>query len=474
MDILTTDADPTTLEADWLIVPVVGGTAAALADAAAKLTELGDLDAPAGSSAVVPMPAGAEASRALFVSFGDDLSDTRAVRKAWSTAFQKAFAKSCSGVAVAFPAGAPAGVSAEMAARAVVAGTGQNLYQSDNTRGLPARLRVAGSPDAAAIDRGRTLGECVNVTREFVNRHAGEMTPEVFADRAKALCEEAGLEVAVYDREWMEREKFGSMLAVAQGSDNPPRLLVMRHRGGDGPLHGLCGKGVTFDSGGLSLKPSASMQDMKADMGGGATVLGAMLAAARLGVKADVIGVVGLVENMISGRSYRLGDVLRARNGVTIEVHNTDAEGRLVLADVLSWTVDQGAEKLVDLATLTGACVVALGEEIAGLFPNDDAWAGKVLDAAERAGEDVWQLPMHDAFDEQLKSDVADCKNVGTRWGGATTAAKFLQKFVGGATWAHLDIAGPAFATSSKPHRDGGGTGAMVQTLVELLEGEAA
>jgi leucyl aminopeptidase len=203
-------------------------------------------------------------------------------------------------------------------------------------------------------------------------------------------------------------------------------------------------------------------------MSGAATVLGAMSAIARLKLPVNILGAVGLVENMPSGSAYKLGDILTARNGVTIEVLNTDAEGRLVLADVLSYVVDQKVAKMVDLATLTGACVVALGEEVAGAFTNNQAWCDQLLEAASRAGEDVWQLPMFDSYAEQLRCDVADVKNIGTRWGGAITAAKFLEKFVGGVPWVHLDIAGPAFAESQKPHKDGGGTGAMVRTLVEL------
>jgi leucyl aminopeptidase len=209
------------------------------------------------------------------------------------------------------------------------------------------------------------------------------------------------------------------------------------------------------------------MLTMKCDMAGAATVLAAMVAAARLKLPVNISGYMGLVENMVSGKSYKLGDVLKPRRGPTIEVNNTDAEGRLVLADVLSYAVDEGADKLIDLATLTGACVVALGEEVTGVFTNNQPWCDEVLSAAARAGEDVWQLPMFDHFTELIKSDVADIKNSGGRWGGAVTAAKFLEKYVGEKPWVHLDIAGPAFASSSKPYREGGGTGAMLRTLVE-------
>jgi leucyl aminopeptidase len=234
-------------------------------------------------------------------------------------------------------------------------------------------------------------------------------------------------------------------------------------------LTALVGKGVTFDSGGLSIKPTDGMLTMKCDMAGAATVLATMVAIARLKLPVRVIGLMGLVENMTGGSAMKLGDVLTARSGVTIEVQNTDAEGRLVLADVLDYALSKGAERLIDLATLTGACVVALGEDVVGAMSNNQEWCDKVLAGARAAGEDVWQLPMFTHYDELIKSDIADIRNVGGRWGGAITAGKFLERFVKGKPWVHLDIAGPAFASSDKPHREGGATGCMVRTLVEIV-----
>lgn len=240
------------------------------------------------------------------------------------------------------------------------------------------------------------------------------------------------------------------------------------------PSVALVGKGVTFDSGGYSLKPSDSMKTMKCDMGGAATVLGTMVAIARLKLPVSVVGYMGMVENMVSGDSYKLGDVLTARNGTTIEIHNTDAEGRLVLADVLDVAVQQGASRLIDLATLTGACLVALGTDVTGLMTNDQAWCDALLTAARETGESVWQLPMFEEFGEQIASDVADIKNVGEgRWGGAITAAKFLERFVAKQPWIHCDIAGPAFAEKPKAWLDAGGTGAMLRTLVQLIRRQA-
>jgi leucyl aminopeptidase len=240
----------------------------------------------------------------------------------------------------------------------------------------------------------------------------------------------------------------------------------------DAPTLAIVGKGVTFDSGGLSLKSPEHMLGMKCDMAGAATMLGAMRAIALLKLPVNVIGLAGLVENMTGPAAMKLGDVLKARNGRTIEVHNTDAEGRLVLADVLSVAVDLGVSRIVDLATLTGACMVALGSEVAGLMSNDQAWCDQVASAARRCGEPVWQLPMYpEWYDEHVKGEVADIKNVGDgRNGGAITAAKFLEHFVSSKPWTHIDIAGPAFRDKPRPWGECGGTGQYVRTLVELAK----
>ena len=257
---------------------------------------------------------------------------------------------------------------------------------------------------------------------------------------------------------------------MARGSDKPPRLVVLKHlRGGTAPTLALVGKGVTFDSGGLSLKTTDQMIDMKCDMAGAATVLGAMQAIAELQLPVNVIGVLAIVENMPGGRAMKLGDVLRARNGKTIEVLNTDAEGRLILADALSFAVDQKAAHLVDLATLTGACMVALGHHVAGAMSNHDAWSRRVLDAAQASGEKAWPLPMFPQYAEMIRSDVADMRNTGgSRYAGAISAAKFLEEFVAETPWVHLDIAGPAWAEHDSAVRESGGTGSFVRTLVEL------
>lgn len=484
---LTTQPLPT-IAADWLIVPVLEkGTAAGLAEldgalgeTLSRLQESGDLTGRLAELTRVLDPRGITAQRLLLVGLGQPQSLTPArLHRALMTAVREVCTRPDRAVALAIPAleqfPTPRVVQAATTAL-VVGSSSQQLYRREPERyPLQSATLVLSSADAAATaaaERGRILGEAMNLTRELVNRHPGELYPVSFADRAAQVAAEVGLRCEILDESRLAQERMGSLLGVARGSSRPPRVVVLEHRGCPAPQADLAlvGKGVTFDSGGLSLKPTDSMKTMKCDMAGAATVLAAMSAAARLKLPLNVTGYLGLVENMIGGNAYKLGEVLTARNGVTIEVLNTDAEGRLVLADVLSYAVDRGASRIVDLATLTGSCVVALGEEVSGAFTNDQPWCDEVLQAAAQVGEDVWQMPMFDAYAEQLKSDVADCKNVGTRWGGAITAAKFLEKFVSDRAWVHLDIAGPAFAESSKPHLEGGGTGALVRTLVELME----
>lgn len=368
------------------------------------------------------------------------------------------------------------GLEAERPADAIAGSmtgcTGQDLFRKEKNLHPIGNIVWCGV-DQRTLQRGTVLGRAVDRTRSLVNRPADRVFPESFAAEAVSVGEHAGFDVEVWDEKRLEEERCGALMAVARGSDRPPRLLIMKWNGGaDQPPLALVGKGVTFDSGGLSLKPGESMLTMKCDMAGAATVLGAMQAIAELNLPVNVIGLVGLVENMVSGNSYKLGDVLTARNGTTIEVHNTDAEGRLVLADVLDVAVTRGAGRIIDLATLTGACVVALGTGVAGLMSNDDAWLDTVRQAAAGCGETAWPLPMFAEYDELIGSQVADIKNVGEgRWGGAITAAKLLQHFVDDLPWVHVDIAGPAFADKPLAWQDAGATGYFTRTLVDLVEG---
>lgn len=359
---------------------------------------------------------------------------------------------------------------------AMVGTVGQDLFRKEKSLHEPDVIEWQ-SVAPEVLKHAVAIGDGVNLTRRLVNLPANYIYPESLAQEAVAIGAKFGIEVDVWDQKRLESERCGSLLAVARGSSYEPRLVILNYRGGsadEAPI-ALVGKGVTFDSGGYSIKPSDGMMTMKCDMAGAATVLGAMASLAALKAPINVIGVIGLVENMISGNAFRLGDVLTARSGKTIEIHNTDAEGRLVLADCLNVALDYKPSKIIDFATLTGACVVALGNDIAGIMSNSSEWQSTVQRYSEQCGEFVWPLPMHSFFNEQIAGKVADIKNVGEgRWGGAITAAKFLEEFVDGKDWVHLDIAGPAFLDSAKPWCDAGGTGCLVRTMVEMLSDIAA
>jgi len=347
----------------------------------------------------------------------------------------------------------------------------QSIYQVAPKEFVPETIRFSGIDDHA-IERGRIIGESMIYLRRLVNEPPSEVYPESFSAKATEIANASGLSIEVWDENRLEAEGCRAILAVGAGSSKPPRLVIMRHNGGKAePPIALVGKGVTFDSGGLSLKPSEAMADMKCDMAGAATVVGLMSAISRLGIKRNVIGLCGLAENMVSGTSYKLGDVIETRSGKTIEILNTDAEGRVVLADTLNVANDSKPSAMIDLATLTGACMVALGTEVAGLMTNNQSLCDSVSEAAKEEGEPVWQLPMFELYDEKVKSKVADIKNVGEgRWGGAITAAKFLENFVDATPWVHIDIAGPSFVDSAKPHRDAGATGVMLRSLLRWVE----
>lgn len=403
--------------------------------------------------------------------------DRGAAFRAAATASRALAEKARECVGFAWSADLSVEIAASAVAGSLVGCEGPGLYQSQKKRQPPQRVAWWGVAEDA-LTQGRIVGEAINLTRRLVNEPPQVLDPAAFADTAQQVARETAMEAEIWDEARLESERCGALLAVARGSSRPPRLVMLRYAGAasaQDPWLALVGKGVTFDSGGLSLKPSDGMKTMKCDMAGAATVLGAMQAIARLRLPLNVMGLAGLVENMPGAAAYKLGDVLTTRAGKTIEVHNTDAEGRLVLADVLSVAVDRGASRIVDLATLTGACVVALGLDVAGLMTNNQPWCDAVRAAAESCGERVWQLPMFPEYSEQIKSDVADLKNVGEgRWAGAIAAAKLLEEFVAGLPWTHIDIAGPAFLEKPKPWLDAGGSGALVPTLVELARQAAA
>lgn len=338
---------------------------------------------------------------------------------------------------------------------------------------LPVGVKKDKSMDAA-VALARKVGEATNWARDLVNEPAGTMTPSILTDEAKKMAKEVGLNISIGDRKKIEELKMGMFLGVARGSIEEPRLVQVSyipHDPAQAKQAPVCivGKAITFDSGGLSLKPSDGMLDMKTDMAGSAAMLGAMKVIAHLKPPFPVHGFFGACENMPSGNAYRLGDVLVSRLGKTVEITNTDAEGRLVLGDILAYANELKPAVMVDLATLTGACIIALGNYITGAFGNDDQFMFDVLESGRAAGEELWQLPISEFQKDSLKSEIADMKNAGERAGGSINAAIFLKEFVGETPWVHLDIAGPSQSPKERGYFSKGATGVGVRTLVELV-----
>jgi leucyl aminopeptidase len=420
----------------------------------------------------------------LVVGLGREGSEVEALRNGCARAARAAVRLSAESLRIRLPRPADA-ADASDEVRAAVEGALLGAYHferhlSDESRRLT-RLRaleVAVESTGPALLRSARLGEvaarAVCATRDLVNEGPSRKSPEALAQSARRIARTSGLVCRVYGPGELRRMRFHALLAVARGSDRPARVVHLRYRPRGKPRARvvLVGKGVTFDSGGLNLKPSDSMLTMKMDMAGAAAVLSAMSTLGRIGCRAEVHGLLGLVENMGGGDAYKPGDILDSYSGKTIEVMNTDAEGRLVLCDLLAYAADRLAPSaIVDVATLTGACVVALGTEAAGLFTRDDALAAAILDAGARAGEKLWRLPLYDEYLRALQRGPADLRSMGERWGGAITAALFLGEFVPrDVPWLHLDIAGPAFAEHERPETREGGTGAATATLVRWLE----
>ena len=320
------------------------------------------------------------------------------------------------------------------------------------------------------IEKGRILAEAALLARDMVNEPPNVMTPTRMAEIASQMAEEQGLEVKVLERDEMEELGMGAFLGVARGSAQPPKLIMLSYKGAPDSREnlGIVGKGITFDTGGISLKPAGGMEDMKGDMAGGASVIAAMKAIGQLKPRINVTGFIGATENMPGGNAQRPGDVVRSMSGKTIEIINTDAEGRLVLADALYYARQMGVTRIVDIATLTGAMVVALGHAASGLMGNNQEFADQVINAGNGSGERIWQLPMYDDYKDEIKSNVADMKNSGGRPAGSISAAQFLSEFVDDTPWAHLDIAGTYFSKSDKGYLVKGGTGVPTRTLVNL------
>ena len=430
-------------------------------------------------SLAVPLPAGNGPGEILLVGLGkgDELTPRR-YREALAAATSLAVARHGESIAIASREDALSGPEhAAAACEAVLL----SQYRFDRYRKPAedatqlAQLRLpAGEGVDEAVERAQRVCRAVAWARDLINLSPSDKRPPALADLVAEMATEVGLRCQIIDEAGARELHMGALLAVARGSTTEPRLVVLEHapeaQAGQAPVV-LVGKGVTFDTGGISIKPSASMDEMKADMSGAAAVVATMRAIAELQLPRRVVAVVPMAENMPDGNAYRPGDLVTAMNGKVIEVLNTDAEGRMILADALAYGVGEFSPRcIVDLATLTGACVVALGEDVAGVMTNDDGLAAQLIAAGTEVAEPLWQLPMFDEYDELIKSKVGDIKNTGGRWGGAISAAKFLENFVGDTRWAHLDIAGPAYRTKARPLTPRGGAGFAVRLLVHWLQ----
>jgi leucyl aminopeptidase len=461
--------------------------AAVLAAAKSALAS-GEFKAGANETLLLHAPAGLAAKRLLLVGLGKQAKATaHVVRNAAGTAIR--FIKPRGIRKLVFVLPELLQEVAARSARAAVEGAfvgdfDPDTYRSDRkdqsvesfTLALPAGADLAALE--AAFTEAIIIGESQNFTRSLVNEPGNKLTPTILGQRAALMAAEVGLGCEVHSTEKLRELKMGAFWSVSQGSAEPPALIVLRYEPEgvkDGPVLGLVGKGITFDSGGISIKPSDKMEEMKTDMAGGAAMLGAMRAIALLKPRVRVIAVICAAENMPSGTAQKPGDVQTAmpfspdKPGKTIEIINTDAEGRLVLADGLTYARQLGVTHLIDAATLTGACVVALGHVTAGAFSNDDETWAKFDAALATSGEKFWRLPLGEEYAEMIKSDIGDIKNTGGRWGGAITAAEFLKVFVEDTPWIHLDIAGLAWAEDSKPYIAKGPSGVAVRSILEWV-----
>ena len=320
------------------------------------------------------------------------------------------------------------------------------------------------------LGAGQTISEAVCLARDLVNGPSNEVTPSFLAERARQIAKDHGMEIQVLEVSEAEAMGMGAFVAVAKGSQEPGKFIVMEYNKGKGlDTIALVGKGITFDSGGISIKPSENMERMKDDMSGAAAVLATLQAASRLQLPFHLVGIMPATENLPSGKAYKPGDILKTLSGQTVEVISTDAEGRLILSDALTYSLRYQPKAIIDLATLTGACVIALGDYVIGLFGNDDVLLKRIEEASSKTGERAWRFPLWDDYFEDLKSDVADFRNVGTRAAGAIIGGIFLSKFVQKIPWTHLDIAGPASIAKERPYIPKGGTGAGVRLLIQLL-----
>jgi leucyl aminopeptidase len=462
--------------------PVLLTSDEAVRAAAAAVLSTGEFKAAANETLLLHAPAGLKAKRLLIVGLGKKGKATvHTVRNAAGTAVRYTKPRAIRELVFALPDDSigPLNAMARAAAEGAIVGDfDPDTYRSERKDVSVHAFTVAAAADAdraavqTAVNTGVIIGESQNFARSLVNEPGNKLTPTVFGQRAAKMAAEVGLKSEVYSTDKLHELKMGAFWSVSQGSEEPPALIVLKYEPDgitEGPVLGLVGKGITFDTGGISIKPGDGMEKMKYDMAGGAAMVGAMRAIALLKPRVRVIGIVCAAENMPDGKAQKPGDVQTAMSGKTIEIINTDAEGRLVLADGLTYARSLGATHLIDAATLTGACVVALGMINAGAFSNDDATIEKFQAGLAISGEKFWHMPLGDEYYDQIRSDIGDLKNTGGRWGGAITAAEFLHAFAEDTPWIHLDIAGLAWIEDKKPFIAKGPSGVAVRSILEWV-----
>jgi leucyl aminopeptidase len=451
----------------------------AVKQAAAEVIASGEVAGKSLETTLLHHPAGLKAKRLLIVGGGKAPAFSGFdLRRVAGTAVRALKSRGLRALTFIAPQNA---MPAEVAIKAVVEGAfvgnfEPDTYKSDRKDQKIDELTLVATGESAklqsALDEARIIGESQNFTRELVNEPSNRMTPTILAGHAQKMAQQVGLQCEIYGADKIKELKMGAFWSVAQGSDEPPALIILKYEPAGAPqkpVLGLVGKGITFDTGGISIKPADGMEKMKYDMAGGAAMLGAMRAVALLKPKVKVVAIVCATENMPSGKAQKPGDVQIAMSGKSIEIINTDAEGRLVLADGLHYAKQLGCTHLIDAATLTGAVVVALGYVNAGIFANDEKMYERFSKAEAQAGEKFWRLPLDDEYKEVIKSSIADIVNSGGRWGGAITAAMFLKEFAEDTPWLHLDIAGTAWTEDAKPWIAKGPSGIAVRSLVEFV-----
>jgi len=466
-----------------------GGVDKALDGAITQLIAAGEIKGKSGELTLVHSLGKIPAKRVIVAGLGKQAGfNVDSIRRVSAEACRFARSKAAKRVATIVHGGGVGGIEPEKAAQAITEGAILGLYRfrkhisKEPENGDVQELLVVERDEAKrshlekGCDVGKVTAESVAFARDMINEPANFMTPSVMAEIARNLAGECGLGLTVLERAQMKELGMGGLVGVSQGSHQDPKFIVLSYRGDAASQKtvGLVGKGITFDSGGISLKPAEDMGDMKGDMAGGATVMAAIRAVGKLKPKINVTAVIPATENLPGGSALKPGDVIKAMNGKTIEIISTDAEGRLILADALSYAVKNGLSPVVDVATLTGAIRVALGDVTVGVFGNNEEFSKKVMTAAEEAGERMWQMPMFEEYKEQYKSEVADLKNTGGRPGGAITSALFVGEFVSDTPWVHLDIAGTSLTSKEKGHAVKGATGVAVRTLVNLVMNLAA